>query len=131
MRKTFLAVSLAVMSVSAIAGWVKIAGDEVQTAYADSSTVRKAGDKAKIWGLLDFKKAKTLSNGDLYLSQKSLHEYDCKEEQGRGLFSAAHSENMGRGDQLASNDKPREWQPVTPDSMNAALFKIACGGLGR
>lgn len=54
MRKTILMLLLAVVSSSAEAGWIAVGDGENMTTYADPTTIRKTGDRVKMWALLDF-----------------------------------------------------------------------------
>lgn len=114
---------------------VAVALDGAITAYADPSTIRKSGKKVKMWHLFDYKTAMALSTGKPYMSSQeqpymSLQEqseFDCKEEQSRRLYSTFYSGNMRRGEVVGVIETPGNWSPVSPDSMNKALWKIACG----
>jgi len=55
MRKAILMMLLAVASSSAAAGWVEVNSDETVTVYADPATVRRAGNRATMWVLYDYK----------------------------------------------------------------------------
>ncbi len=63
MRRAVLMILLAVVSSSAIAEWVAIVSNETKTTYADPATIRRAGDRAKMWSLIDLKTAETAING--------------------------------------------------------------------
>jgi hypothetical protein len=128
MRKTILMLLLAIVSSSAMAEWVKVGGstDGTLTVYAIPSSIRKVGSKAKIWTLGDYKVAKDSGMGNQYRSTKSQEEYDCKEEQGRTLYLAFYSENMGEGEIIGTHQGAKEWLPIMPESINEALWKTAC-----
>ncbi len=124
--------SVAVVSSSAITGWVKLVESEDVDFYVNASSIRKAGDKATILTLSDFKSSKNSKSGKSYMSNTNQDEYDCKENKERLLnIVSAYSENMGRGEITAtnsgSNPAPGEWSQVTPNSLMGAIFKIACG----
>jgi len=51
MPKAILIILLTVVSSSAMAEWVKVSEDKLVTAYADPTTIRKLGDKVKMWAL--------------------------------------------------------------------------------
>jgi hypothetical protein len=126
MNKTMIALVLLVLSGNAMADWVKVGGSADGTvSYANPSTIRKNGNMAKIWSLLDYTKARTLSNMK-YLSMKSLGEYDCKGEQMRMLAFSWFSENMGEGDVVYTDSSAGNWLPVQPDSLGEGLWKYAC-----
>ncbi len=127
MKKLLLIVLLAVVSSSAMAEWVAIGTADGTIYYANPNTIRKSGNKVKMWMLFDFNAVRE-TEGDKYLSSKAQYEYDCKEEQKRILYFSWHSENMGRGDVVYIADEPKKnWRPVAPESISKSLWKIACG----
>lgn len=126
--KAILAALLAVMSSGAMAEWVLIRGDADGNVFTDSATIRRADNKVKMWRLIDYKTAQDFGFDDIqYMSLMIQDEYDCKEEQLRKLYSAAYSENMGRGKVVVSSNKLGEWVPTPPGSIGAELLKFACG----
>jgi len=125
MHKAILILLLAVVSSSAMAEWVKVSEDKLVTAYADPSTIRKLGDKVKMWALWDYS---TAQEGDSkpYMSTRVQKEFNCKEETTRQIYASAFTDNMGRGD-LINNEGGREWEPIAPRTHDEALWKFACG----
>ena len=130
MRKAILMMLLAVVSNSAVAGWVVIGDGESVTIYANPSTIRTGGNKVKMWYLSDYKIAKTTANKFgvyvAYMSDKSQAEFDCRGEQYRTLYFSFHSENMGGGNVVYSNDDPYKWMPIPPESLIESIWKFAC-----
>lgn len=126
MHKIILMMLLAVISSSAMAGWVKIGGIDTQTAYYDPSTIRKEGNKVIVLEITDFSTGVTI-NRLTFLSVKTLHEYDCKEEQEQILNFTWHSGKMGGGNVVYTNSEPLDRKPVSPDSMTKNMWKAACG----
>ena len=127
MRKAIWMMLLAVVSSSAAAAWVEVGGNAIATAYADPATIRKNGNRAKMWDLFDLKTARASREGRSYLSTKQQAEYDCKEEQWRMLYFSWHSGNMGIGETVFSYAEPNNWGPIPPDSWVELLWKFACG----
>ena len=127
--KILIAVLLAVFSTSVMAEWTRVSGSDTDTstAYADLSTIRKSGNKVKMWVLLDYKVVRTV-DGMRYLSMTNQFEYDCKEETSRILAFLWYSKNMGAGEVVytsgAMHEEPR---PIPPGSMIEGIFKVACG----
>ena len=125
--KILIAALLAVFSTSVMAEWTAVGSADTDTIYADLSTIRKSGDRVKMWALLDFKVIQTLVD-KRYLSEVSQSEYDCKEETSRLSALIFYSKNMGAGEVVyssgAMHEEPR---PVSPGSVDEALFKVACG----
>jgi hypothetical protein len=129
MRKIILMMLLVVVSSSAEAGWVEVGGtDDGVTIYADPATIRKAGNRVKMWIMSDFQTEQAVpSGGKPYMSQKGQNEYDCKEEQTRLIAFLWYSGNMGGGDMVYSDFDPLKWRPVVPGSVGEAQWKYACG----
>ena len=122
-----VAVMLAVSS-AAWADWVEVIRHDNATLYADPATIRKSGDRAKIWGLMDLKTADVSASGKPILSEQGQVEFDCKDERWRQLYSTQHSGQMGGGELTAFDNTPNnEWEPVAPRSGGEALWKVACG----
>ena len=129
MPKAILMMLLAVVSSSASAGWVVVGVHDTSTLYADPATIRGAGNRVKMWALLDFKTTQQDStnprNG--YLSEIAQFEYNCKEQRARRLYYSWHSRHMGRGKVVSSDSDPSKWEPVLPGSGNEILREFACG----
>ncbi len=125
MHKAILIMILAVMSSNAMAEWVKVSEDKLVTAYADPTTIRKLGDKVKMWVMWDHLTAKVV-NSKPHMSTRVQKEFNCKEETTRQIYASAFTDNMGRGD-LINNEGGREWEPVAPRTHDEALWKFACG----
>ena len=127
--KLLIAVLLAVFSTSVMAEWTMVGFSDSSFHSADLSTIRKSGNKVKMWVLLDFKVVQTQeSDGKRYLSTSSQKEYDCKEETGRMLALIRYSKHMGDGEVVyTSGAIHAEFEPTPPGSVDAGLFKVACG----
>lgn len=129
-RRLQLAVLLAVVSSSAAAGWVAIAGDKAETHYGDPATIRRTGNMVQMWGLMDFKMvhgARFYNVKVQFLSLREQSEYDCKEKQSRILFVDYHSGNMATGDTVAVGSDPGKWEPIPPGTWTESMWKFACG----
>jgi hypothetical protein len=115
----------------AYAEWVVVSGnDEVGLiVYVDQDTIRRKGNLAKMWSLMDFKTAQRDggSAGNLYLSLKAQREYDCADEYHRTHTATWFSGNMGRGSIVNHDPYEKKWSPVEPDSINRIIWKVACG----
>jgi hypothetical protein len=125
MHKAILMMLLAIVSSSATAvEWIEVDFDGNVTVYADLATIRKVGDRVKMWILIDYKTAQA---GNPYMSIRGQSEFDCKRERMRSLFLSFYSSNMGRGHVVDSDDDPAKWKRVTPGSIDDSLWQIACG----
>jgi hypothetical protein len=126
MRKAILTLVLAIASSIAAAEWIEVTRDEISVTYADPGTIGRAGEVMKMWTLLDFKAAQARPYGTPYMSQKTQHEYDCKEKRARIVQVLRYSENMGGGDVVPADSDAEEWKPVATGSVIEKLWGIAC-----
>jgi len=127
MRKAILMMLLAVVSSSAAAEWVEAGSDEIGvTYYANPASIHKEGNKVKMWNVVDYKTARVSSDGKPYMSMKARVQYDCKEERLRTMHYSGHSEHMGRGKSVYSDDNPTKWIPVPRATVQEDLWAIAC-----
>jgi len=76
MHKAILIMLLAVVSSSAMAEWVKVSEDKLVTAYADPTTIRKLGDKVKMWALWDYSTAQE-DDSKPHMSTRVQKEFNC------------------------------------------------------
>jgi hypothetical protein len=127
MRKAILLMILAVVSSNAAADWVEVGGNKNMISYVDPATIRKTGNKVKMWDLIDYYQAVIPAHGKPYMSAKRQGEYNCKEDQSRLLYFSFHSGKKGGGEMVLSVSDPSKWQPVPPESIDEALWKFACG----
>jgi hypothetical protein len=106
-----------------MAEWVPI-GDNGNgaTIYVDPATIRKAGNKAKMWVMNDYE---TMQNNEV-LSQKIQYEFDCQNETGAILAVLSFPGSMGSG-QGRSSYKRSDSMPFSPGSVGDNYWKIACG----
>jgi hypothetical protein len=126
MTRLFLMILLLLSSGPAYAEWVLLGTtDEGMTMYADPDTIRRKGDRVKMWELFDFKTIQTVA-GDSFLSNKSQEEYDCAEERHRTLAYMWFSGNMGTGKVVYSNSNEGKWEAIEPESVGQHLWKVAC-----
>ena len=125
---TFLFLS----SVPAYAEWVAVEKDYLlpglQTVYVDPDSIRREGNLVTMWQLIDFKWMQGSARGPTrFLSTKTHKQFDCAEKRLRLLAFTEFSHRMGTG--IAANgyvDKDN-WLPVEPESINHALWEVACG----
>ena len=114
-------------SVSVEWEYIARAADRSSTIYVEGTSIRKLGDKVKMWEMLDYEEIRQLGSKEV-LSFKNLKEHDCKEKKYRGLSVIFYSKNMGKGAIVYSNNDTRPWKNVIAGSTNEASFKYACSG---
>lgn len=111
---------------TAAAKWVKIESSPGgRDIYADSVTILRSGNTAKMWDMRDFKTAQVVQ-GTRFSSFKAQHEYDCKGARMRNLSVTAFPGHMGEGQALRSENRRLVWEAVAPGSTEEALLKVAC-----
>lgn len=128
MKKLLCILALALISTSTLADWTKVGESDTKggyTAYADLASIRKAGGRAKMWALFDYRIVQKAA-GVEFLSEKIRREYDCKEKQMRKLAFSLFSWNMEGGDLVRSYSQPQRWEAVPPGSIDEAEWKMAC-----
>lgn len=121
---------LAAASGGALADWSKwemVDRTESFIVYADTATIRKTGDIARMWDLSDAKTEKAFAVIKASRSFKSEREYDCAKQQLRLLYISWHSGNMGEGAIIGSDANAGNWQPALLGTIGERLWKIACG----
>ena len=123
----FLVTLLALSSSPAYAEWMSLGESKSgTTVHADPTTMRREGDLVKMEVLFDFKTAQTKADVS-YLSAKAHMEYDCAKQRFEGHTVMYYSGNMGRGTLLDRSSGKDRWLPVSPGSLDHALWKLACG----
>lgn len=128
MKKLLFALTLTLISTHTMAEWTKIGesdDDEGYTVYAEMDSVRKSGDRVRMWILLDYKTEQKAS-GVNFLSKTIRRDYDCKGEHLRTLAFKLFSWNMGQGSLVRSYNQPRNWKNAQSESMDETVWKFAC-----
>jgi hypothetical protein len=127
MKKLLLILMLVFMSSNVMAEWTALKWsheDGGLTLFVDYTTIRKEGDIVKMLSLVDFKVLEK-DEVDLY-SSRAQNEYDCKEKKIRQLYYSLYSDSMGKGKMEHANSEHLNWLPVQPESMEEAMWKVAC-----
>lgn len=126
-KQMISAVALAILSSVANAAWVDVGATESVTAYVDPATIKRAGNVATMWDLLEYKQAQEVPSGKSFQSVRAQTEYSCTEKNLRPLAASAHTDKMARGGTVHAVNEPGRWRPVPPGSLDEALWSIACG----
>ena len=95
------------------------------TIYANLSTIRHNGHKAKMRSLISLSKP-TAINDTQYMSLESVDEFDCMERTSRSISYAYFAEPMRRGQVVARSQRPSDWYSFEPVSFTSILFRAAC-----
>jgi len=130
MKKLLLTLLLTVVSSNAMAEWVYVTETKKEKekadgfiAYADPTSIRKTGNRVKMWSLGDYKITREEFG---VTSSKSQDEYDCKEKKKRVLFISFYSGHMGKGESLFILNERGNWKPTLLGSADEAILKFAC-----
>ena len=126
MKRLLMGLMLLVTATAASAEWTNVGGSDNYILYVDRATIRRSGNFVKMWDLKDHLTVQTAA-GFSYLSNKGQVEYDCKEEKKRFLAFTWFDGKMGGGKGVYSDNDPSKWFPISPGSVDEALWKIACG----
>ena len=119
-------------TVPAYAEWVAVEKDYLlpglQTVYVNPDTIRREGNLVTMWQLIDFKWMKGNGRGaHRFFSTKTHKEFDCEEKRLRLLAFTEFSQHMGTGISDDGYVDKGHWLPVEPESINQALWEMACG----
>jgi hypothetical protein len=126
-------ITLLVLSgVPAYAEWVAVEKDYLlpglQTVYVDPDTVSREGNLVMMWQLVDFKWAQGNGRGaHRFLSTMTHKQFDCAEKRLRFLAFTEFSRRMGTGIRADGYVDKGNWLSVEPESINHALWEVACG----
>lgn len=110
------------------ADWLLLGRNDNYRVYFDQQLIKRNGDFAQLWQLMDFSSAQWLDERTVVGSIKSLVEYDCSAPRSRMLASQAFSEQMEAG-RLVSDERIAEpkWEPIGTNSANDQIRQLACG----
>ena len=131
MKKLTLLLLLLMISTNVMSEWTIVGSNDVGDGiyYIDYETIKKKGNKVKLWSLVDTTTVKHIPKGSDFLSSTSHFEYDCEEQTRRFLDVCFYSKNMQGGKIVfsAANIKTDTAESIIPNSMDDVVFKIACG----
>ena len=133
MKKIQILIMLMV-STNVLAEWtlVVVSLNGELSSYVDFKTIRKHGNKVKMWDLDDWKSIKTFKFDTTqfsYLSTALHQEFDCTEETVQILDSIHYSGNMGSGNVVDSSmnaSKFNEPGAIAPGTIEKKLLDVAC-----
>jgi hypothetical protein len=128
----FLIPLLVLCSGPAYAEWVAVEKgyllSGLQTMYVDPASIRREGNLVTMRQLIDFKWMQGSARGPTrFLSTETHKQFDCAEKRLRLLTFTEFSHRMATGIRADGYVDTGSWIPVEPESMNQALWEIACG----
>lgn len=127
MNKLVFVLALAVLSNVALAEWQKLETTPEVTIYLDPASVKKTGNRATLWILLDYKQPQPDKTGKKVLSDKVQYQYECKEKQYQTISTSAHTGNMAGGEIVNINPDPPKLTPVATGTLDETFWQRACG----
>ena len=127
MKTLLLILSLLLITSNVYAEWTfysyNINGDYM---FYDKSTVKRNGDKIKVWTYINFapdnKKAKSLNIS----SARTLEEIDCVNEIRKALTLHSYTKNNLEGDMRDMTMVDSSISYILPNSTYAKLMKLVC-----
>lgn len=127
-----LAALLFLNSVPASAEWVVVEKDYLlpglQTVYVDRDSIRREGDLVTMRQLIDFKWMQGSTRGPTrFMSTETHKQFDCVEQRVRLLTFTEFSGRMATGVPANGYIDKDNWIPVESESVNQALWEVACG----
>jgi hypothetical protein len=119
-------------NVSARAEWVAVEADYLlpglQTVYVDPDAILREGNLVTMLQLIDFKWMQGNPRGPTrFLSTMTHKQFDCAGKRLRLLAYTEFSRGMGTGIPAGGYVDKGNWLSVEPDSINQALWEVACG----
>ena len=134
MTRLLLATLLVLSHGPASAEWValdeKYQSPGLQTVYIDSATIRREGHLVTLVTLTDWEWAQgSIGEGGAhrFLSTKTHKQFDCAEKRLRLLAFTEFLGHMGTGRRNEGYVDKDNWLPVRPQSIDQALWEVACG----
>ena len=113
------------------AEWVAVEKDYLmpglQTVYVDPGTIHREGNLVTLWQLIDFKWMQGSARGPTrFMSTETHKQFDCTDKRLRLLAFTEFSHRMATGLRNVGHVDTGNWLSVEPDSINQALWEIAC-----
>lgn len=123
---------LFINSVPAFAEWVAVEKNYLlpglQTVYVDPDSIRREGDLVTMWQLIDFKWMQGSARGPTrFMSTETHKQFNCAEKRLRLLAFTEFSHRMATGIRANGYVDRDNWLSVEPESINQALWEVACG----
>lgn len=122
MFRNLILVSAALLSQPVMAEWTIFSKTDISDIYIEPLSLRKIDDLRRVWVMEDRRTIVPKS----YLSSRSLHEYDCKEERVRVIQRENFSERKLSGSPLPSPDNPNAWLYAAPGTVAAQILNLVC-----
>ena len=130
MKRLLLIALLMLSGGSAHAEWVAVEKNnqlaESMTVYADPDTIRRRENLVTMWQLIDYTIMQGGRSPSRFSSRKIQKQFDCVGKRLRLLALTDFWGNMGTGEPTGAYIEGGNWVPIEPDSIDHALWEIAC-----
>ena len=134
MKKMNLGILLAAMTLgiasckpAPVSEWVVFEAAPDATIYVDPSTIRREGDRAEMWVLIDYASPQPDKTGKQVMSDKLHYQYDCSGKQLSIVATSAHAGRMASGETINVNPDPPQLTPVPAGTTAEKMWQHACG----
>jgi hypothetical protein len=128
---------LVVLSPSLVfADWVAVERNYfspgLQTVYMDPTSLQRDGNLVTISQMIDYKWMQGNYVGTpRFLSATARKQFDCVGQRIRPLSFAEYYGHMATGVAMSAYVASDQWLPIESQTLNHALWEIACGQLNR
>ncbi|MDK2743037.1 MAG: hypothetical protein H8K03_17205 [Nitrospira sp.] len=135
--KPFLVITLLMLTSTVVfAEWTVVERDYfspgLQTVYVDSANLQRDGNLMTIWQLIDYKWMQGNYVGTpRFLSTTARKQFDCVNRRVRSLSFVEHYGHMATGTAMSGYISNDQWQPIESQTLNQALWEIACDHLKK
>ncbi|NGZ03530.1 MAG: hypothetical protein CV090_10820 [Nitrospira sp. WS238] len=101
----------------------------LQTAYIDSSTIRREGQLSTLSILIDWKAMQGGRTPTRFYSTKITKQFDCGKRLVRTLTATDYDHHMGTGEVIGGGAPASggHWVPIQERTLNHGLWQAACG----
>lgn len=130
--KQLLLIALLLRPALTFAEWVVVKRDYfspgLQTVYVDSTSIQRYGSLVTISQLIDYKWMQGNYVGTpRFLSTTARKQFDCTGRRVRSLSFTEYYGHMATGVATSAYVANDQWQPIESQTLNHALWEIACG----
>jgi hypothetical protein len=110
-----------------VSEWVVFEAAPDATIYVDPSTIRREGDRAEMWVLIDYASPQPDKTGKQVMSDKLQYKYDCSGKQLSIVATSAHAGPMASGETINVNPDPPQLTPIPAGTTAEKMWQHACG----
>lgn len=107
------------------ADWKSVGESSDAYIYIDPLSVQREAGRARITWLLDFKYPQSEA-GRRFLSQKTVSEFECRQQQERVLSFEWHDGAKGGGNVVHAVSQAEPWARFERASLDALIAREAC-----